>query len=437
MSGASHFRGHLFADLRGSTAFTERAGNAAGAELVSRFRQLIRDEVGQHEGALVKTEGDAVYVVFPSASTAVMCGLALVDRAAAATADNPEMPMRVGIGVHAGEAIEVPEGGYIGTAVNLAARVCGVAEAGEVLVTGTVRGITQASIPVTFASRGRRRLKGISEPVELYRVVPQGVAVRSRRRVSRAALTAAAASLGVIVVAALALAIVVAPAAPAATAVAVATATATPFVQAPTAPPATPKTPAIGALPIGEYVTGMFQPPFTFAVVDPSWSFTGEEGGWASFLYQGEPGGTLDVGRTTNVYTNACGGGDPVPLITTPAELMTSLQDLTYLNVGETKPVVINGKTGLTADATVDSGAFAACSGPTGGGVAVFPMGRKDFTAEPGAEFRITALDLGGGNVAAVAFKTALPPGAPVTQLETFYAVAKRLADTIRFQNPE
>ena len=64
-----------------------------------------------------------------------MCGLAIVDRAAQATADDPEMPMRVGVGVHAGEAIEVPEGGYIGTAVNLAARVCSVAEAGEVLVT--------------------------------------------------------------------------------------------------------------------------------------------------------------------------------------------------------------------------------------------------------------------------------------------------------------
>jgi class 3 adenylate cyclase len=435
MSGASHFRGHLFADLRGSTAFTERAGNAAGAQLVGRFRQLIRDEVGQHEGAVVKTEGDAVYVVFPSASTAVMCGLAIVDRAAQASADDPDMPMHVGVGVHAGEAIEVPEGGYIGTAVNLAARVCSVAGAGEVLVTATVRGITQASIPVTFASRGRRRLKGISEPVELYRVVPQGVVVRSSRRVSRAALIAAAASLGVIVLAAVALAIVVAPTAPAATAVAVATPSATPSIQPPTAPPATPKKPAIGPLPIGEYVTGVFQPPFSFAVVDPSWSFTGEEGGSASFLYQGEPGGTLDVGRTTTVFSNACGGGDPVPLITTPEALMTSLKDLTYLNMGETKPVVINGKTGLTADATVDSGAFAACSGPTGGGVAVFPIGRKEFTVEPGGEFRITALDLGGGNVAAVAFKSALAPGAPVTQLEGFYAVAQRLANSIKFQS--
>ena len=67
MTTVSHFRGHLFADLRGYTAFIEKNGNAAGAELVRRFRQLIRDEVGQHSGAEVKSEGDAVYVVFPSA----------------------------------------------------------------------------------------------------------------------------------------------------------------------------------------------------------------------------------------------------------------------------------------------------------------------------------------------------------------------------------
>src|SRR3954470_6082886 len=328
MSGASHFRGHLFADLRGSTAFTERAGNAAGAELVGRFRQLIRDEVGQHEGAVVKTEGDAIYVVFPSASTAVMCGLAIVDRAAQATSDDPAMPMHVGVGVHAGEAIEVPEGGYIGTAVNLAARVCAVAEAGEVLVTSTVRGITQASIPVTFASRGRRRLKGISEPVELYRVVPRGVPVRSARRISRATLAAVGASLAVVVVAAVALAVVVAPKAP--------VATATPLATATSAPRVIPNTPSIGPLPIGEYVTGVFQPPFSFAVIDPSWSFTGEAGGSASFLYGGDPGGTLDVGRTTTVYSDPCGaGGDAGLLITTPAELVSSLGSVSFIHLGE------------------------------------------------------------------------------------------------------
>jgi class 3 adenylate cyclase len=440
MSGASHFRGHLFADLRGSTAFTERAGNAAGAELVQRFRELVRNEVGSHDGAVVKTEGDSIYIVFPSASTAVMCGLAIVDRATEATAANPDMPMRVGIGVHAGEAIEVAEGGYIGTAVNLAARVCAVAEAGEVLVTGTVRGIAQANIPVTFASRGRRRLKGISEPAELYRVVPQGVAVRSTRHVSRSFLGAAAASVAVIVVAVVALAFVLAPAVPAAatptplpapTAVALATASPAPS----SAPRATPRTPQIGALAIAEYLTGVFQPPFVFAVLDEGWSFTGEAGGSASFLFGGDIGGTFDVGRTTTVYSNPCGaGGDTTVVVTSPEELVSSLRAVSFVHLGEEKPIVINGKNGLTFDATIDNGALAACSGPAGSEVAVFPMGRKDFTVPPGQLFRVHALDIGGGNVVVMAFASTFGTEASVNQVEGFFTVAQRLAETVRFQ---
>ena len=124
MSAVSHFRGHLFADLRGSTAFTQRAGNAAGAELVKRFRQMVRDEVGQHQGAEVKTEGDAIYVVFPSASMAVMCGLALVDKAENATADHPDLPIHMGVGIHAGDF-------NVGT----------IAPPGVKVLNGTVRGM--------------------------------------------------------------------------------------------------------------------------------------------------------------------------------------------------------------------------------------------------------------------------------------------------------
>ncbi|MFN2483723.1 MAG: adenylate/guanylate cyclase domain-containing protein, partial [Candidatus Limnocylindria bacterium] len=78
-------------------------------------------------------------------------------------------PIRVGIGVHAGETVETSEG-YVGSAVNMAARVCAQARPGELLVTDTVRGLLRTSLPVRFADRRMRRLKGIAEPVALYRV---------------------------------------------------------------------------------------------------------------------------------------------------------------------------------------------------------------------------------------------------------------------------
>ena len=64
--------------------------------------------------------------------------------------------------------------GYVGSAVNIAARVCAQAKAGEVLVTDTVRGLTRTGGRLTFIAVGRRTLKGIAEPIALYRAEPAG-----------------------------------------------------------------------------------------------------------------------------------------------------------------------------------------------------------------------------------------------------------------------
>ncbi len=164
-------RGFLFADLRGYTAYVEAHGDTAGAALLDTYRRLVRDVVRRAGGAEIKTEGDSFYVVFPSASAAVRCGLALVAAAASATAEYPERPIAVGVGVHAGETVETAEG-YVGSAVNLAARLCAIAGPGEVLVSDTVRGLTRTSVEATFTSRGRKQLKGIAEPIAVYAATP-------------------------------------------------------------------------------------------------------------------------------------------------------------------------------------------------------------------------------------------------------------------------
>jgi hypothetical protein len=146
-------------------------------------------------------------VVFESVSQAVRTGLAIVDAAADASAGNPERPVRVGVGIHAGETVETHDG-YVGTPVNIAARLCALAGSGEVLVTDTVRALVQTVLPVRFEGRGRRQLKGVTEPVSIYSVEPsddgarRGApdAFRRRRRRRIAALAAvcavAAAAIG-------------------------------------------------------------------------------------------------------------------------------------------------------------------------------------------------------------------------------------------------
>jgi class 3 adenylate cyclase len=167
--GASHTRSFLFADLRGYTEYAETHGDHAAAALLAGYRPLVREAVERSEGAEVKTEGDSFYVVFDSASAAVSCGLAIVKAAGAQAEADPDHPIRVGVGIHAGETVETTEG-YVGSAVNIAARVGAVAAAGEVVVTDTVRSLTRTFLDVRFVPLGARPLKGVSEPIALFHV---------------------------------------------------------------------------------------------------------------------------------------------------------------------------------------------------------------------------------------------------------------------------
>jgi len=180
VSAGAHARTHgfLFADLRGYTEFIETHGDREAAELLAVFRPLVRAILAGHEGADVqaegaeaRTEGDSFYLVFPSVGAAVLCGLDIVRAAGEATEANPGLPIRVGVGVHAGETVETAEG-LVGSAVNIAARVCSVARAGEVLVTETVRSLVRTSLDVAFEARGSPHLKGVAEPIALFAVRP-------------------------------------------------------------------------------------------------------------------------------------------------------------------------------------------------------------------------------------------------------------------------
>jgi class 3 adenylate cyclase len=192
-------RGFLFADLRGYSAFTEAHGDRAAAELIGRYRALVREEIRTHDGAEIRTEGDSFYIVFDSVSDAVRAALAIRDSANATTDTPSAYPIAVGIGLHAGE-VEDDAQGIVSSAVNIAARVCAVAGPGEVLVTDTVRALTRGYLPVGYVPRGSRRLKGISEPVRLFRVTREtGHTERSTRIATRPRLAVVGAVAAVVV----------------------------------------------------------------------------------------------------------------------------------------------------------------------------------------------------------------------------------------------
>ncbi len=163
-------RGFLFSDLRGYSAFTERHGDKAARALLSTYRKVVREAIGRFDGAEVRTEGDSFYVVFASVSDAVEAGLAILTGLESAADEGRSIP--AGVGIHAGE-VEDSDEGIVSSAVNIAARICAIAAPGELLVSDTVRSLTRTYLDVGFVSRGRPRLKGITDRMPLYRVTPE------------------------------------------------------------------------------------------------------------------------------------------------------------------------------------------------------------------------------------------------------------------------
>jgi class 3 adenylate cyclase len=154
----------LFADIADSTGLTEQLGDAAFRDrsraLDKALRALIREAGGKPvEGKLL---GDGLMAVFSSAREAIECALRCSEASAATD-------LRLHLGVHAGDVIHEADNVY-GGAVNIASRVAGESEPGEVLVSDIVRGLARTSTDVTFLDRGEHELKGVGDPVRLYEV---------------------------------------------------------------------------------------------------------------------------------------------------------------------------------------------------------------------------------------------------------------------------
>ena len=121
-------RGFLFADLRGYTDFVEGHG-AAAAALLTRYRALAREAIGRVRRRGDQDRGRQLLRRVQLGQQRGPCGLAIAGDASRPT-EHPDQPIRVGIGVHAGETVET-EGGYVGSPVNIAARICAQARRGR------------------------------------------------------------------------------------------------------------------------------------------------------------------------------------------------------------------------------------------------------------------------------------------------------------------
>ncbi len=157
----------LFTDVEGSTALTDRLGDAKARELLRDHERMVREALKAHGGSEVKALGDGFMASFSSATKALECAIA-VQRAFAKHNESAEEPILVRIGLNAGEPI-AEDDDLFGTAVNEAARITATANGGEILVSNVVRELAKGK-DFLFADRGEASLKGFDEPVRLYEV---------------------------------------------------------------------------------------------------------------------------------------------------------------------------------------------------------------------------------------------------------------------------
>lgn len=162
----------LFADIRGYTKFTQQQGDEAAAKLTAKFAAVVRDLVAEYDGTVFELRGDEAMCVFASPRQSLRAAVALQRRFVDETLADERLPMTVGIGVDAGEAVRSDDG-YRGGALNLAARLCSKAQAGEVLATNEVTHLARRIDGIRFVVQDSVELKGISDPVRPVKVMPE------------------------------------------------------------------------------------------------------------------------------------------------------------------------------------------------------------------------------------------------------------------------
>jgi predicted ATPase/class 3 adenylate cyclase len=166
----------LFTDLERSTGLWEEHPEEMRTAL-ARHDEILRSAVECHQGHVVKSTGDGVHAVFASAHDALEA--CLDAQYALAREPWPEStgPLRVRMGVHAGEA-ELRDGDYYGSSLNRAARLMAVGHGGQVLVSESVEPLVRDALPVeaTLVDLGVHRLRDLADAQRVFQLAHPDIA---------------------------------------------------------------------------------------------------------------------------------------------------------------------------------------------------------------------------------------------------------------------
>ncbi|MBW0432219.1 adenylate/guanylate cyclase domain-containing protein [Leptospira yasudae] len=169
----------LFTDLRGSTEMYDKAGDILAYRLVQEHFRLLSETVKKHNGAIVKTMGDAIMATFSSPIEGLFASLEMMSRIDRMNEEFKEHGHEIGlkVGLNEGPALAVVNDerlDYFGQSVNIAARVQALASAGEIWVTEPILsspGIREELIQRGYeAERHEASLKGVGQKATVHKL---------------------------------------------------------------------------------------------------------------------------------------------------------------------------------------------------------------------------------------------------------------------------
>jgi class 3 adenylate cyclase len=164
----------LFTDIEGSTRLLEQLGDDY-ATVLDEHCTIVRQAVAEHDGQEINIAGDGFFVVFTRAADALRA-VVEAQRWHASTTWPNELPVRVRMGLHTGGP-RIGNDGYVGLDVHRAARICEIANGGNVIASqATLEAMTGQVIEgISTRELGEYRLKNLSCPLRLHQVVADGL----------------------------------------------------------------------------------------------------------------------------------------------------------------------------------------------------------------------------------------------------------------------
>jgi class 3 adenylate cyclase len=158
-----------FSDMEGFTQLTERLGDRSAHEVVKVHNAIVREALAAHGGYEVELQGDGFLLAFASARQAVLCAIGIQRALAAHGREHPELPLRVRIGLHTGEAIKDADK-FFGKTVIQAYRIADRAGAGEILVSSLLKELVDSAGDLRFDPGREVELKGLSGSHRVFAV---------------------------------------------------------------------------------------------------------------------------------------------------------------------------------------------------------------------------------------------------------------------------